>query len=164
MPGRSLRRSIGEMRTWLLRVAVALVLLLGLAQVVPYGRDHANPPVTREVRWDSARTRELAVGACYDCHSNLTVWPWYSNVAPVSWLVYRDVQEGRETLNFSEWDRPQGEEGDEAAEAVREGSMPPLQYKPLHPAGRLSAAEREELARGLEKTLAADPPVAGGGD
>src|SRR5678815_4980941 len=79
MPGRSSRRTIGAMRTWLLRAAVALVLLFGLAQLVPYGRDHANPPVTREVRCDSARTRELAVGACYDCHSNLTVWPWYSN-------------------------------------------------------------------------------------
>ncbi len=152
------------MRTWLLRVALALVLLLGLAQLVPYGRDHANPPVTREVRWDSARTRELAVGACYDCHSNLTVWPWYSNVAPVSWLVYADVRGGRETLNFSEWDQPQGEGGDEAAEAVREGSMPPLQYKPLHPAGRLSDAEREELARAIEKTIAADPPIPGRGN
>jgi hypothetical protein len=82
----------------------------------------------------------------------------------VSWLVYSDVQEGREKLNFSEWDRPQGEEGDESAEAVREGSMPPLQYKPLHPAGRLSDAEREELARGIEQTLAADPPIEGEDD
>ena len=151
-------------RKWLLRAVVAAVVLFGVVQLVPYGRDHENPPVTQEVQWDSTRTRELAVGACYDCHSNLTTWPWYSNVAPVSWLVYADVQGGRETLNFSEWDQPQGEEGDEAAEAVRDGSMPPLQYKPLHPAGRLSAAEREELARGIEKTLAADPPVAGGED
>jgi hypothetical protein len=155
---------MGTVRTWILRGLAAGVVLLVVVQLVPYGRDHTNPPVTQEVRWDSARTRELAVGACYDCHSNLTVWPWYSNVAPVSWLVYADVQGGRETLNFSEWDRPQGEEGDEAAEAVRDGSMPPLQYKPLHPAGRLSAAERDELARGLEETLAADPPVPGGGD
>jgi mono/diheme cytochrome c family protein len=143
---------------------LALGALLLVIQIVPYGRDHENPPVTQEVKWDSARTRELAVGACYDCHSNLTEWPWYSNVAPVSWLVYSDVQEGREKLNFSEWDRPQGEEGDEAAEAVREGSMPPLQYKPLHPAGRLSDAEREELARGIEQTLAADPPIEGEDD
>ena len=150
------------MRRWLLRVGIGLVLVLGLAQLVPYGRDHANPPVTREVRWDSARTRELAVGACYDCHSNLTVWPWYSNVAPVSWLVYRDVQEGREKLNFSEWDRPQGET-DEVVEAVRDGSMPPLQYKPLHAGARLSDAERAELVRGLQKTLAADPPIPGRG-
>jgi mono/diheme cytochrome c family protein len=152
------------MRKWLLRAAVVLVIVFGLAQLVPYGRDHANPAVTTEVRWDSARTRELAVGACYDCHSNLTEWPWYSRVAPVSWLVYSDVQEGREKLNFSEWDRPQGEEGDELAEAVREGSMPPLQYKPLHPAGRLSDAERDELARGIERTLAADPAIPGGDD
>jgi mono/diheme cytochrome c family protein len=143
---------------------LALGALLLVIQIVPYGRDHENPPVTQEVKWDSARTRELAVGACYDCHSNLTEWPWYSNVAPVSWLVYSDVQEGREKLNFSEWDRPQGEEGDEASEAVREGSMPPLQYKPLHPAGRLSDAEREELARGIEQTLAADPPIEGEDD
>lgn len=152
------------MRKWILRAAVVLAIGLGLVQLVPYGRDHTNPAVTREVRWDSARTRELAVGACYDCHSNVTEWPWYSSVAPVSWLVYSDVQEGREKLNFSEWDRPQGEEGDEVAEVVREGSMPPLQYKPLHPAGRLSDAERDELARGIEQTLAADPPIAGGDD
>jgi mono/diheme cytochrome c family protein len=126
---------------------LALGALLLVIQIVPYGRDHENPPVTQEVKWDSARTRELAVGACYDCHSNLTEWPWYSNVAPVSWLVYSDVQEGREKLNFS-----------------REGSMPPLQYKPLHPAGRLSDAEREELARGIERTLAADPPIEGEDD
>jgi len=152
------------MRKWLLRAAVVIALALALVQLVPYGRDHTNPAVTREVKWDSARTRELAVGACYDCHSNLTEWPWYSSVAPVSWLVYSDVREGREKLNFSQWDRAQGEEGDEVAEVVREGSMPPLQYKPLHPAGRLSEAERDELARGIERTLAADPPIPGGDD
>jgi mono/diheme cytochrome c family protein len=157
------KRVIG-MKRWVLRGVIALVVLLALVQLVPYGRDHANPPVTQEVTWDSPRTRDLATGACYDCHSNQTSWPWYSNVAPVSWLVYSDVREGREKLNFSEWDQPQGEDGDEAAEAVREGSMPPLQYKPLHPAGRLTDAEREELARGIERTLAADPPVPGGDD
>ena len=151
------------MRRWLLRIVLAGVVLFGLIQLVPYGRDHKNPPVTKEVAWDSARTHELAVGACYDCHSNLTTWPWYSNVAPISWLVYADVKGGREVLNFSEWDRPQGEGGSDAVEAVRDGSMPPWQYKPTHPAGRLSSAEREELARGLEKTLAADPPIPGGG-
>lgn len=151
------------MRKWLTRGAVALVVLFGLVQLVPYGRNHDNPPVTKEIAWDSARTRELAVGACYDCHSNLTTWPWYSNVAPVSWLVYFDVQEGRDALNFSEWNRPQGEgESGDVAEVVREGEMPPWQYKPLHPAGRLTSAEREELAVGLERTLAADPPVGGG--
>ena len=95
----------GDMRKWILRGILASVVLLVVIQLVPYGRNHSNPPVTQEVKWDSSRTRELAVGACYDCHSNETVWPWYSNVAPVSWLVYADVKSGRETLNFSEWDR-----------------------------------------------------------
>ena len=148
------------MRKWIVRGLVALAVLFGLIQLVPYGRDHTNPPVTREVRWDSPRTRELAVGACYDCHSNLTEWPWYSNVAPLSWLVESDVKKGRETLDFTEWDRPQSEVED-VAEVVREGEMPPWQYKPLHPAGRLSSAEREELVQGLERTLAADPPLDG---
>ncbi len=152
---------MGAVRKWALRVGIALVAAFGLIQLVPYGRDHSNPPVTREVSWDSPRTRELAVGACYDCHSNLTTWPWYSNVAPVSWLVYADVKGGRDAVNFSEWDRPQ-DAADDVVEVVRNGSMPPLQYKPLHPAGRLTAAEQEELARGLEKTLAADPPLGGG--
>src|SRR4249920_3105778 len=116
------RREHGDMRKWLLRGILALVVLLVVIQLVPYGRDHTNPPVTREVKWDSARTRELAVDACYDCHSNQTVWPWYSNVAPVSWLVYADVKSGRETLNFSDWDRPPGEGASEAVEAVRGGS------------------------------------------
>ena len=148
------------MRKWLLRGVVALAVLFGLIQLVPYGRDHSNPAVTQEVKWDSQRTRELAIGACYDCHSNLTTWPWYSNVAPVSWLVQSDVDGGREHLNFSEWDKPQ-HEADEIVEIVREGEMPPFQYKPLHPAGRLSSSEQDELARGLERTLAADPPLPG---
>ena len=148
------------MRKWLLWGAIGVVALLALAQLVPYGRDHSNPQVTREVRWDSPRTRQLAAGACFDCHSNLTDWKWYTNIAPVSWLVYNDVKGGREHLNFSEWDRSQGE-ADDVAEAVRDGSMPPLQYKPLHSGARLSDAQRTELVRGLERTLAADPPVAG---
>ena len=150
-------------RKWGIRALVAAVAVFAVIQLVPYGRDHANPPVTQEVKWDSQRTRELAVGACYDCHSNLSVWPWYSNVAPISWLVYADVKGGRETLNFSEWNRPQESETSDIVEVVRDGSMPPFQYKPLHPAGRLTTAERDALAQGLERTLAADPPIAGGG-
>ena len=150
------------MRKWLIRGAVALGALFVVAQVIPYGRDHTNPPVTRAIHWDSARTKELAAGACMDCHSNLTKWTWYSNIAPVSWLVYADVKGGREKVNFSEWDKPQGEAGD-IVEATRGGSMPPLQYKPMHAGARLSDAQRAELVQGLEKTLAADPPIGGGG-
>jgi hypothetical protein len=127
---------------------VALILFAGI-QAIPYGRDHTNPPLRDEPRWDSARTRDLAKRACFDCHSNETVWPWYSNVAPVSWLVQRDVDEGRAELNFSEWSRPR-EEGYEPAESVAEGEMPPRLYSLLHAEARLDAAEREALIRGLQ--------------
>jgi len=134
------------------RVLGALAALVILIQVVPYGRAHQNPPVIQEPAWDSPATRALAVRACFDCHSNETVWPAYANVAPVSWLIQHDVDEGREHLNLSEWNRPQ-EDATEAAEQVRDGSMPPLQYLPMHPEARLTDAEREVLAQGLERTL-----------
>ena len=87
--------------------------------------------------------------ACLDCHSNLTRWPWYSNVAPVSWLVQHDVDEGRAELNLSTDEI----ELDEMIEAVREGSMPPWQYIPTHPGARLSSKDKEDLIRGLEATF-----------
>jgi hypothetical protein len=131
-----------------------MAVLLGgflAIQLVPYGRDHDNPPVTAEPSWDSALTRDLTVRACYDCHSNETVWPWYSNVAPVSWLVQRDVDEGREELNYSEWNR--AHEGGESAETVREGSMPPRSYLLTHPDARLTDAELAALENGLATTF-----------
>jgi hypothetical protein len=69
-----------------------LVLLFGLIQFVPYGRDHSNPPVYQEPQWDSPQTQELVSNACYDCHSNETVLPWYSNIAPVSWLIQQRAE------------------------------------------------------------------------
>lgn len=129
-------------------IAVGILVLLLAIQAVPYGRAHSNPPVRREPAWDSPATRTVAVRACFDCHSNQTIWPWYSNIAPISWLVARDVGEGRRKLNFSEWDRPQ-EEAAEAVQTVQKGTMPPWYY----PWARLSAAEREALIRGLSATL-----------
>jgi hypothetical protein len=129
-------------------------MLAGFAviQLVPYGRDHTNPPVIAEPRWDSAETRALARQACFDCHSNETEWPAYANIAPASWLVQHDVDEGRAVLNFSEWTRPQ-EEAKEAAEEVHEGEMPPAVYTLVHAHARLNAADRERLAQGLARTL-----------
>ena len=121
-----------------------------LIQLVPYGRNHQNPPVAAEPSWDTPQTRELAVSACFDCHSNETVWPWYSNIAPFSWYIQSHVDEGRQILNFSEWNRPQ--RSGEAAEAVREGSMPPLSYTLIHPKARLTDAQITALANGLAKT------------
>ena len=136
---------------------IALLIIIGVAvllliQLVPYGRDHANPPVVSELKWDSPQTRMLAERACFDCHSNQTTWPWYSNIAPVSWLVYRDVVDGRRHMNFSDWQRQRLEGPGEIGSAVSEGEMPPLQYLLMHPSARLSAGEKEQLINGLTKT------------
>jgi hypothetical protein len=141
---------------WTLAIAFGGLLVI---QVIPYGRGHANPPVVVEPAWDSPQTRDLAARACYDCHSNETIWPWYSNIAPLSWMVQRDVDEGRETLNFSEWNRPQ--EGEEAAETVQEGSMPPAQYMLTHSEARLTDAELSALAEGLTATLGGESDEGG---
>ena len=130
----------------------AIVLLI-LIQLIPYGKDHSNPPVTGEPVWDSERTQELFSRSCRDCHSNETVWPWYTHIAPASWLAQFDVEHGREKFNVSEWGRPGKNEGDEAAEEVRKGKMPPFFYIPLHPEAKLSETERQELVDGLIATF-----------
>ncbi len=130
---------------WVLLAAVAI-------QVIPYGRSHENSPVTAEPTWNSPETRGLFKRACFDCHSNETVWPWYSNVAPVSWLVQNDVDGGREHLNFSQWDRPSRHAKD-VADEVSHGDMPPGVYLPMHPEAKLSDAEIKALIDGAEKTL-----------
>ena len=143
---------------------IAVIVLAGgflLIQLVPYGRDHSNPPVTAEPAWDSPQTKALARAACFDCHSNETDWPWYTNIAPVSWLAQHDVDEGRNALNFSEWDRPQ-EVGD-VGEVIRGGEMPPWYYGITHSGARLSDAEKARLIAGLKATFLASPPVGGGG-
>ena len=141
-----------RVRTILKWTALGFVVVLVAIQFVPYGRDHSNPAGGRQIAWDSPRTEQLMTDACMDCHSNLTKWPWYSNVAPISWLVQKDVEDGREALNLS----TDGEvEVDEMIEAIREGSMPPWQYKPTHPGARLSDQEKQDLIRGLEATFGA---------
>jgi hypothetical protein len=129
--------------------AVGLAVLV---QLIPYGRAHANPAVVLEPAWDRPETRELAVRACYDCHSNETKWPTYSHVAPLSWVVTHHVDEGRAILNFSQMDQTY-EEAHEAGEVVREGEMPPRYYTLLHPEARLTPDEQASLTSGLAATL-----------
>ncbi|MGE0710570.1 MAG: heme-binding domain-containing protein [Planctomycetota bacterium] len=129
-------------------VLASLVGALVLIQLIPV--DRSNPPVEAEPAWDSARTKELAQRACLDCHGNETRWPWYSRVAPASWLVAYDVHEGRREMNLS---LPNPRHTHEAAEELEEGEMPPKPYLLLHPEARLSADEKAELARGLRATF-----------
>jgi Haem-binding domain len=144
-----------RMRRTLKFLAVGLASIVGgflLLQLVPYGRTHSNPPTVAEPAWDSPRTRELVVRACYDCHSNQTRWPWYAKVAPFSWTVQFDVEVARSVVNFSEWDRRYALAG-YAGRRTSSGMMPPYKYRMAHPEADLTPEERLELARGLEATL-----------
>ena len=87
--------------------------------------------------------------SCNDCHSNKTRWPWYSNVAPVSWFVIDHVNEGRENLNFSEWGRYTTRDNDgllkQICREVKAGAMPLSSYTPLHPGSKLSPEDVKTL-------------------
>jgi len=126
------------------RSAIAALLILSLLQLVPVER--GNPPVEQEIA-APPRVAGILHGSCYDCHSNQSAWPWYGYVAPFSWLVAHDVEEGREHLNFSTWGRCDEEERaellEELLEEVEHGEMPPWTYTLLHPGSALTA---EELA------------------
>jgi len=110
------------------------------------------------MRWNSPATRTLAQDACFASHSNLTGWPWYTNVAPVSWLTTRDVEQGRAELNSSEWQRPQEVSLEEVVEVIHEREMPPVQYRLIHAEARLSDAQRQVLEAGLVESWKSDPP------
>jgi hypothetical protein len=134
-------------------IAIGVVCLACLlVGVLSIGGGQTNPPVIAEPAWDSPRTRELFMRACGDCHSNETVWPWFSKVPFVSWLVTRDVSGGRRAFNVSEWGQRRNA-GGESAEAFQNGQMPPAIYLIQHPEARLSSTERQELIQGLLATF-----------
>ena len=129
---------------------VGTIAFVAVIQLVPYGRAHSNPPVVSEPAWDSPRTRELAQRACFDCHSNETKWPLYARIAPGSWLMARDIHNGRNHLNFSEWadvdDDEKKTDLENCWEQVESGEMPKWFYVyPLHLGARLSDADKALL-------------------
>jgi Haem-binding domain len=142
----------------LFKLFIVLAIVLLAIQVIPYGRDHDNPRTVQELKWNAPATRALTVDGCFSCHSNLTEWPWYTGVAPVSWLTQHDVEEGRSKLNFSEWQRPQDADLQDVIDAIRGKEMPPLQYRAVHSEARLTDAERQQLERGLTASWVKDPP------
>jgi hypothetical protein len=138
---------------FLLVLSASILVMLPVIQAVPYGRSHSNPPITGEPQWSSPRTRELMVRACFGCHSNEVEYPSYASVAPISWVVEAHVAEGREKVNYSEFDRRQ-RGADETIEVIEEGSMPPSYYTRFgrHPEAKLTSAELQELLVGLRAT------------
>jgi hypothetical protein len=138
-----------------------VILAIGIQFV---STDRANPPIdsTKELTGLPQDVSGMLERACFDCHSNRTVWPWYSHVAPASWLVAADVKEGRRHLNFSEWEgysvRKRKAKLEDIITEVDKATMPPGQYVLLHGRARLSAEERERIvawAGGLGDSLAA---------
>ena len=141
----------------ILRFGLAFVLaVFAIAQLVPVARD--NPPVESEVPV-TPEARAVLVHACFDCHSNQTVWPWYSKVAPGSWLLAKDVREGRAELNFSSWSRYSAKKQRkllrESLTEVKEGEMPLWVYLVGHREARLSDADRAALERWSDERIAA---------
>jgi mono/diheme cytochrome c family protein len=129
-------------------VAVVLILVV----VGNVATAHTNPPVNNTIQWDSPETEKLFRTACMDCHSNETTWPWYSYVAPVSFLIAHDVEEGRDAMNLSTDRRV---EGREMIEQIENGKMPKSPYPMLHPEANLSADQKAQLIAGIRATFGA---------
>lgn len=140
------------MKKFLKWAAVALVVLFVVAQAVRPAM--TNPPVdaSKTLRANAHVTPEaeaILERSCRDCHSNETVWPWYAQVAPVSWLLTCDVNDGRREVNFSEWgtynQRKAARKLQEMCEQVEHGDMPLWFYLPLHPTAKLTDADKKTL-------------------
>ncbi len=127
-------------------LGLAVMAVLVAIQFVPVTT--VNPPVERDIP-TAPEVKAVLRRACYDCHSHETVWPWYSQIAPLSWIIARDVQEGRAELNFSTWTRystqQQVKKLKESWEEIAEGEMSPWFYLAIHRDVRLSAADRAVL-------------------
>jgi hypothetical protein len=146
------RTNRGKMRLPLKKLLLAFVVLLAVIQL--YRPARTNPPIDAARAISATLVDEPAVAAifersCNDCHSHRTVWPWYSKVAPASWLVAYDVNEGRKKMNFSEWTGYSPQEKQKLLEKIckdaSQGEMPELQYSLIHPSSKLAAGDVQAL-------------------
>jgi hypothetical protein len=150
------------MQRWLSprRLAIGALGLLVVIQLFPAWLWQTNPAPQSQPAWNSPQTQALAQRACFDCHSNQTTWPWYSYVAPASWLITRDVIAGRRELNFDNWQAALARQDrfplDERIQReVSRGDMPPNYFLWLHADAKLTTAEQQQLIDGLAKTIQA---------
>ena len=146
------------------RVFMGVIVLVAVMQLIPVNR--VNPAVVDPIVFADPAVEAIAKKGCYDCHSNVTAWPWYSYIAPVSWVVVHHVEEGRARLNFSDiaMTLSHGGEGGEphppaeilehTQEEMERGSMPPAYYRLTHPEANLTTEEQTKLLEGIRQALA----------
>jgi hypothetical protein len=130
---------------------LALVVVAGFVVIQFANPARTNPPVVKDISANTAVPNDVTAllhAACYDCHSYETKWPWYSHVAPASWLVIHDVNEGRDNFNFSDWpDDPAwiAKRLKHIHEEIDSHEMPPAKYTMMHPEARLTEAQRKAI-------------------
>ena len=146
---------------WIVVGVVAILIIIQFIQpsrtnppVIPSRSLEAHVPVPPDVQAVLKRS-------CYDCHSSSTVWPWYSHVAPVSWYVINDVNTGRSHVNFQDWEAQVNEqEGKEhlglTCKLVRNGQMPPADYRLMHKGTDVSPEETNAICAWSQKFGDAD--------
>lgn len=139
---------------WLL---LAVPVAFALLQFTNPAR--SNPPVRNDLiatTHPPAAVTTLLRDACYDCHSHETIWPWYSRIAPGSWLVTSDVNGGRHHVDFSDWPKDPATDVRELGwiyEVVAHHEMPPPQYTFMHPAARLTKAQHQQLLNWFDQEM-----------
>ncbi|MCG6167850.1 heme-binding domain-containing protein [Leptospira sp. FAT2] len=133
------------------KLLLGFVLALFLLQFLPL-----NPPGgdNREEIETSDEVKKILRKSCYDCHSDLTVWPWYSKIFPVNAYLYHHVEEGKAELNFSQWKtltkKEKSTRGDSILETLEEGEMPPADYVLFHPSAKISPEELDVLKNWIQ--------------
>jgi hypothetical protein len=148
------------------RILIAVVALLVIAQFLPKTFFPISNPGVDETKTLEARAQKLTPHvagilnrSCRDCHSNKTTWPWYSKVAPISWLLSHDVAEGRREVNMSEWMKYNAKRAShklqEMCEQVDRGEMPLWYYKPMHPDSKLSEQDKKAVCGWVREEQAA---------
>jgi len=146
------------MRRVLKIVAILLVVLVVGIQAIRPAR--TNPPIdeSQTINAKTQITPEAAAileRSCRDCHTNKTVWPWYTNVAPLSWWLSNHVSDGRRSLNMSEWGKLPNDRQErklrQMCDEVQDGNMPLSSYTPMHPAAKLSDQDKKTICDWTDK-------------
>ena len=156
-----------------MRILRAGILLLGISLCLgwlhPFGNPRSAPQQSRDALLHETnlpdQARQVLISKCADCHSNATRWTIESRTAPASWLIERDVAEGRRHLNLSHWQELSADQravlAQQIVQRAKNGSMPPWQYRLLHWQANLAPSDRAALAALAERDDIGKPTTAG---